>query len=125
MSTLHTGNHMILGSTSIQLMDIDSPEKRRTLADDSQEEEDENLLNPPLHLVQFGPKGRMVTASVEGSLIKVWPPVSQNTGPMVSIESTIHVGEDRNSVGCVYRFELLKLFVLFLSRFAASCNEVN
>lgn len=103
ISAWHAGSHLILGSTSIQLVDMDTPEKRRTVADDSQEVEDENLLNPPLHLVHFGPKGRMVTASVEGCLVKFWPPVSQNTGHMVSIEATIHVGEDRNSVGCIYR----------------------
>lgn len=103
ISAWHAGSHMILGSTSIQLMDMDAPEKRRTVADDTQEEEDENLLNPPLHLVQFGPKGRMVSASVEDCTVKVWPPVLQNTGHMMAVEASIHVGEDRNSVGCVYR----------------------
>lgn len=94
------GSYLILGSSSIQLVDMESPEKRRTVADDSHE--DENLLNPPLHLVQLGPKGRLATASVESNIVKLWPPVSQNTGHITFAESTLHVGEDRNSVGCVY-----------------------
>lgn len=75
---MHGSNHLILGSTSLQLVDGDNPEKRRTVADDTQE--DENLLDPPLHLARFGPKGTLVTASVENCLVKVWPPIDENTG---------------------------------------------
>lgn len=100
--SMYAGSHLILGSTSIQLVDVESPEKRRTVADDTQE--DENLLDPPLHLVQFGPKGQIVTASVESNVVKLWPAVSQNSGHITYAESTLHVGEDKSSMGCVYRY---------------------
>ena len=99
--SLYATTHLILGSTSIQLVDVEALEKRRTIADDSQE--DENLLNPPLHLVQFGPKGQIATASVESNVVKLWPAVSQNTGHITYAENTLHVGESKSSLGCVYR----------------------
>ena len=95
------GSHLMLGSTSIQLLDLQLPDKRQIVADDTRE--DENLHNPPLHLVQFGPKGRMVTASVESSLVKLWPAPSSNTGRITRAEKTLHVGEDKDSVGTIYR----------------------
>lgn len=93
---------MILGSTSIQLMDMSAPEKRQIVADDSQE--DESLHDPPLHLVRFGPKGRMVSASVESNTVKLWPSLAQNTGHMTSVESSMKVGKDK-TFGAIYRYE--------------------
>ena len=98
---MHGGSHVILGSTSIQLVDMEAPEKRRTIADDTQE--DENLLDPPLHLAQFGPKGRIVTASVENNIVKLWPSVSQTANHMMYPEHTIYAREDRSGSGYVYR----------------------
>lgn len=104
--SVYGGSHVILGSTSIQLVDIESPEKRRTIADDLHE--DENLNDPPLHVVQFGPKGRMATASVESNTVKLWPQVphisSHNTHP----ESRLHVGD---SVGSIYKYVLLLICI--------------
>lgn len=98
---MYGDSHLILGSTSIQLLDMQAPERRQIVADDTQEDED--LHDPPLHLVQFGPKGRMVTASVESNVVKLWPTLSQNTGHITFTENTVYVGEDRNSVGSIYR----------------------
>lgn len=82
-------------------MDMSAPEKRQIVADDSQD--DENLHDPPLHLVRFGPKGRMVSASVESNTVKLWPSLAQNTtGHVTSVESSLKVGEDR-SFGTIYR----------------------
>ena len=99
--SMHGGSHMILGSTSIQLVDMDALEKRRIIADDTQE--DENLLDPPLHLARFGPKGCLVTASVENNVVKLWPSVSQTSSHMMYPERTIYAREDRNGNGYVYR----------------------
>lgn len=99
--SMYGGNHLLLGSTSIQLLDLQAPEKRQIVADDSQEDED--LHDPPLHLVHFGPKGRMATASVESNVVKLWPAVSQNTGRVTFAENTLSVGEDRGSIGSIYR----------------------
>ena len=99
--SVYGGNHLLLGSTSIQLVDLDSPEKRRTVADDTQE--DENLQDPPLHLAKFGPKGHMVTGSVENVVVKLWSPVTQTTGHIMHPETIILVREDKYSIGSIYR----------------------
>lgn len=99
--SIYGDSHLILGSTSIQLLDMQAPERRQIVADDTQE--DENLHDPPLHLVRFGPKGRMVTASVENNVVKMWPALSNNTGHITFAENTLHVGEDRNTIGSIYR----------------------
>ena len=59
--------HLVVGSTSVQVINIDILEKRRTVADDSCE--DESLENPPLHLAQYGPTGCLVTANVESNVV--------------------------------------------------------
>ena len=100
--SIHSGSHLILGSTSIQLMDMSAPEKRQIVADDSQE--DESLHDPPLHLVRFGPKGRVVSASVESNTVKLWPSLAQNTGHRAFVESCLKVGEEK-SFGTIYRYE--------------------
>jgi len=94
--------YVIMGSTSIQLVDLENPERRRTIADDV--EEDENLLDPPLHLAKFGPTGRVVTASVESNVLKFWPALASMSSPVVQPEVRVQVKEDRDSVGCIYRW---------------------
>ena len=99
--SIYGSSHLILGSTSIQLVDIEFPEKRRTIADDLQE--DESLIDPPLHLSQFGPKGEMATASVENNIVKLWPQVPHTSSHDTQPECRLLVG-DSDTNGCVYRY---------------------
>ena len=64
--------------------------------------------NPPLHLVAFGPKGRLVTAAVESNIVKLWPPISPNSSIVTTPESSITVTHKQNvkEPGCVYRLVL-------------------
>ena len=110
--SMHGNSYLLLGSTTIQLVDMESLEKRRTVADDTQE--DENLLCPPLHLAQFGPNGQMVTASVENNKVKLWPLISQTTGHITHPEKMLHIGEDKNSIGSIYRYVTMIMH----------CNEI-
>ena len=93
--------HLVVGSTSVQVINIDILEKRRTVADDSCE--DESLENPPLHLAQYGPTGCLVTANVESNVVKVWPSVLQTAGVVTVPEHRICVGKELDESGCVYR----------------------
>ena len=99
---MYDHTHLVLGSTSIQVIDIDNHDKKRTVADDANE--DESLEDPPLHLVKFGPKGRLVTASAEGNMVKLWPPVVDNSGGIVTMpEAMFLIGEEsQRHLGCVY-----------------------
>ncbi len=93
--------HLAIGSTSIQIVDIEDQDKKQTVADDTCE--DESLENPPLHLVEFGPNGRLVTASAESNVVKLWPPVVTQTGGVVTMpDAIIAVGEEHQERGCVY-----------------------
>ena len=97
-----SGRYMIAASTSIQLIDRESPERRRTIADDVAE--DENLEDPPLHLVRFGPKGQVATASVESNILKLWPSVAQTSSPNMQPENRIQVQENKDTTGYIYRY---------------------
>ena len=99
MST-YGGNHLVLGSTSIQLVDLNELEKRQTIADNVQD--DENLVDPPLHLTQFGPKGKMATASVENNTVKLWPHISLSSDCSTHPENRIKVG-GASGTGYIYR----------------------
>lgn len=99
--SMYGNSHMVLGSTSIQLVNVESPEKRRTVADNLQD--DENLLDPPLHLTQFGPKGQMATASVENCTVKLWPQVPHASSHITHPEGRIHVGGG-GTPGSIYRY---------------------
>ena len=93
--------HLAIGSTSIQVIDIDNRDRKRTVADDSND--DESLEDPPLHLVKFGPKGRLVTASAEDSVVKLWPPVVTQAGGIVTMPAAMFmVGEENQEQGCIY-----------------------
>ncbi len=94
--------HVVMASTSIQLVDLQSQDRRRTIADDVAD--DENLEDPPLHLAQFGPTGKVVTASVESNVLKLWPSMSSTSSPHVQPEARIQVQDDSNSTGCIYRY---------------------
>ena len=85
--------HLAIGSTSIQVIDIENRDRRRTVADDTND--DESLENPPLHLVKFGPKGYLVTASAENNIVKLWPPVVTQAGGVVTMPKAMFVvGEE-------------------------------
>ena len=100
---IYDHTHLVVGSTSIQIIDMDNLEKRRTVADDSNE--DESLEDPPLHLVKFGPKGRLATASAENNRVRLWPSaVTQSMGIVTMPEALFVIGEDIQGHGCVYRY---------------------
>lgn len=100
---IYDHTHLVVGSTSIQIIDMDNLEKRRIIADDTNAE-DESLEDPPLHLVKFGPKGRLATASAENNLVRLWPSVVTQTAGVVTMpEALFMVGEDIQGHGCVYR----------------------
>lgn len=93
--------HLAIGSTSIQIVDIEDQDKKQTVADDTCD--DESLENPPLHLIKFGPGGRLVTASAENNVVKLWPPMVTQTGGVVTMPDAIFaVGEESQERGCVY-----------------------
>ncbi len=93
--------HLVLGSTSVQIVDIEDLDKRQTVADDTND--DESLDNPPLHLAKFGPQGRLVTASAESNVVKLWPPVVTQTGGIVTMpEAMLAVGEENQGRGSIY-----------------------
>lgn len=94
-------SQLVVGSTSVQLISVDYLERRRTVADDSCE--DESLENPPLHFAQFGPTGSLVTANVESNVIKIWPSVVQASNVVTIPEKRISVGQELDDSGCVYR----------------------
>lgn len=64
--------------------------------------------NPPLHLVAFGPKGRLVTAAVESNIVKLWPSVTPHSSIVTTPESSITVSHEQSVTeeGCVYRLVL-------------------
>lgn len=94
--------NLLVGSTSVQLINIENLERKRTIADDSCE--DESLENPPLHFAQYGPTGSLVTANVESNVVKVWPSVVQTSGVVTVPEKRICVGQELDDSGCVYRY---------------------
>lgn len=93
-------NTLVIGSTSTQLVNMDNYDRRRTIVDTSMEEEDEDLENPPLHLVTFGSQGRLATAAVEGNTVKLWPPVSSKSNIVSIPDTSIAVGQELP--GCIY-----------------------
>ena len=98
---IHGDNQLVVGSTTVQFMYLDNLEKRRTIADDMGS--DESLEDPALHRAKFGPKGHIITASVEASVLKLWP-VMSNTSKIVSEPDTrILMGQELDQPGCIYR----------------------
>ena len=98
---IHGEKQLVVGSTTVQLINLDSLDRRRTIADDMGS--DENLLDPALHRVRFGPKGHIITAGVEGSVLKLWP-VMTNSSKIVSEPDTrLMIGQELDEQGCVYR----------------------
>jgi len=100
------GGFLAIGSTNIQLVDTNNLDKRRTVADDTVS--DESLQNPPLHLVAFGPKGRLVTAAVESNIVKLWPSVTPHSSIVTTPESSITVSHEQSVTeeGCVYSLSM-------------------
>lgn len=98
---IHGEKQLVVGSTTVQLINLDSLDRRRTIADDMGS--DENLLDPALHRARFGPKGHIITAGVEGSVLKLWP-VMTNSSKIVSEPDTrLMIGQELDEQGCVYR----------------------
>jgi ankyrin repeat protein len=82
--------HLVVSSTFVTLNSLGDPGQRRIVADDSQE--DESLTDPPLHFASFGAEGVLATASVEGHVVKVWPPMTPQAGLPVQPQARLEVG---------------------------------
>ena len=61
--------------------------------------------NPPLHFASFGPDGLLVTASVEGHVVKVWPPMGSPTDIAVQPQARLAVGVSKETAdpGFIHR----------------------
>ena len=92
----------MVGSTTVQLINLNNFDKRRTIADDMGS--DENLLDPALHRVKFGPKGHIITAGVEGSVLKLWPIMSSSSKIVSEPDTRIMMGQELDESGCIYRY---------------------
>ena len=91
----------MVGSTTVQLIFLDNLDKRRTIADDMGS--DESIEDPALHRVKFGPKGHIVTASVEASVLKLWPTMSIGSKIVAEPDTRILMGQELDEFGCIYR----------------------
>jgi ankyrin repeat protein len=87
--------HLVVSSCFVTLESLDETNQRRIVADDTQE--DESLTNPPLHFASFGPDGMLVTASVEGHVVKVWPPMASQTAIAVQPQARLTVGGSKET----------------------------
>lgn len=104
LSVASNSPFVAMGSTFIQVADVITESGwRRTVADDSSE--DESLENPPLHLVSFTPDGHLVTAGVESNDVKIWPSI--NPDSVISQPLTIyHPKEEKDEAGTIFRLEV-------------------
>lgn len=119
----HDHTYLVIGSTFVQIIDMDNPEKRRIIADDSNE--DESLEDPPLHLVRFGPQGRLVTASAESNLVRLWPAVITHTTGIVTLPEALFLLKDNfEEAGCVHWYICVSLHTRVLWWLALPCNEL-
>ena len=61
--------------------------------------------DPPLHFASFGPEGVLATASVEGHVVKVWPPMSPQAGLPVQPQTRLEIGvsKDTPEPGIIHR----------------------
>ena len=53
--------------------------------------------DPPLHFASFGSEGVLATASVEGHVVKVWPPMTPQAGIPVQPQARLEVGVSRET----------------------------
>lgn len=98
---IHGEKQLVVGSTTVQLINLDSLDRRRTIADDMGS--DENLLDPALHRARFGPKGHIITAGVEGSVLKLWPVMTSSSKIVSEPDTRLMIGQELDEQGCVYR----------------------
>ena len=98
---VHGENQLVVGSTAVQLINLDNLDRRRTIADDMGS--DENLLDPALHRARFGPKGHVITAGVEGSVLKLWPVMTSSSKIVSEPDTRLMIGQELDEPGCVYR----------------------
>lgn len=98
---IHGDNQLLVGSTTVQLINLDNTDRRRTIADDMGS--DENLLDPALHRARFGPKGHVITAGVEGSVLKLWPVMTSSSKIVSEPDTRLMIGQELDNPGCVYR----------------------
>ena len=76
-------------------------DRRRTIADDMGS--DESLEDPALHRAKFGPKGHPITASVEASVLKLWPVMTTTSKIVTEPDTRILMGQELDESGCIYR----------------------
>ena len=64
-----------------------------------------NTQDPPLHFASFGAEGVLATASVEGHVVKVWPPMTPQAGLPVQPQTRLEVGvsKDTPQPGIIHR----------------------
>ena len=65
-----------------------------------------NTQDPPLHFASFGAEGVLATASVEGHVVKVWPPMTPQAGLPVQPQARLEVGvstKDTPQPGIIHR----------------------
>jgi WD40 repeat protein len=91
---------LVAASTTIQVTNSTNYDWKRTIADDSTE--DESLEDPPLHMATYCPDGHLITATAESNIIKIWPPTSANSVGGAP-KNTIKVQEKTKDVGTIKR----------------------
>ena len=73
------------------------------------------LQDPPLHLVSYTPHGDLISASVEGNVVKIWPSVLPEDISQPKAYLTLKKSE--GDVGSIYRWRITCICILEHSPF--------